>query len=153
MNLELCQTFGLVSEVQWYNHKPASAVENDRVKILCDFNIQTDHVIKHRRPDIVVLHKTERKFHLVDITVPGDKRIELKEQKKVGNYSELRRELKKIWNLSQVAIFPVVIGALGVSSKKLKDWLEKSDVKSNIELLQKAALLGTAKIVRHILET
>ena len=82
-----------------------------------------------------------------------DKRIELKEQKKVANYSELRREVKKIWNLSQVAIFPVVIGALGVSSKKLKDWLEKSDVKSNIELLQKAALLGTAKIVRHILET
>ena len=153
MNLELCQTFGLISEVQWYNHKPASAVEIDMVKILCDFNIQTDHVIKHRRPNIVVLCKTERKFHLVDITIPVDKRIELKEQKKVANYSELRREVKKIWNLSQVAIFPVVIGVLGVSSKRLKDWLEKSDVKSNIELLQKAALLGTAKIVRHILET
>ena len=41
VHLELCQKFGLVDKVKWYNHKPASVVENDRVKILCDFNIQT----------------------------------------------------------------------------------------------------------------
>ena len=61
--------------------------------------------------------------------------------------------MKKIWNLSQVAVVPVVIGALGVTSKRLKDWLKKLDVKSSIELLQKAALLGTTKIVRQVLET
>ena len=101
-HLELCQKFGLVGEVKWYNHKPAGAVENDRVKILWDFNIQTDHVIQHRRPDIVVLYKNERKCHLIDITMPGDKWIELKEQEKIVNYSKLRQEVKKIWNLSQV---------------------------------------------------
>ena len=42
------------------------------------------------------------------ITVPGDERIELKEQR-------LRREMKKIWNLPQVAVFPEVIGAIGVT--------------------------------------
>ena len=51
-----------------------------------DFNIQTDHVIQHRRPDIIILYKTEGKCHLIDIAVPGDKRIELKEQKKIDNY-------------------------------------------------------------------
>ena len=40
-HVELCEKFGLVGEVTWYNHKPASVVENDRVKILWDFNIQT----------------------------------------------------------------------------------------------------------------
>ena len=49
------------------------------------------------------------------------KRIELNEQEKIGNYSELRQELKKIWNLSQVVIIPVVIVALVVTSKTLKD--------------------------------
>ena len=97
--------------------------------------------------------KTERKCHLIDIAVPWDKRTELKEQENVDNYSELRREVKKIWNLSQVVVVPVVIGALGVTSKRLKDWLEKLDVNSSIELLQKAALLRTAKIVRQVLET
>ena len=45
VQLELRQKFGLVGEVKWCNHKPASVVENGRVKILWDFNIQTDHVI------------------------------------------------------------------------------------------------------------
>ena len=31
VHLELCQKFGLVGEVKWCNHKPASVVENNRV--------------------------------------------------------------------------------------------------------------------------
>ena len=142
-HLKLCQKFGLVGEVKWYNHKPASVVEDDRVKILWDFNIHTDHV----------LDKTERKCHLVDVAMPGDKRIELKEQEKIDNYSELRWEVKKIWNLSQVVVAPIGTGALGVTLKKLKHSLKKLDVKSSIKLFQKAALLGTAKIVRQVLDT
>ena len=88
-----------------------------------------------------------------DITVSGDKRIELKEQEKLDNYTELRQEVRMIWNLSQVAVVPVVIGALGVTSKRLKDWLEKLNIKSSIALLEKAALLGTATIVSQVLET
>ena len=40
-----------------------------------------------------------------------------------------------------------------MTSKKLEVWLTKLDVKSSMELLQKATLLGTAKIVRQVLET
>ena len=58
--------------------------------------------------------------------------------------------MKKILNLSQVVVVPVVTGALGVTSKILKGWLKKLDVHSSIDLLQKAALLGTAKIVRQV---
>ena len=151
--MELCQKFDLVDEVKLYNHKAASVVENGRVKILWGFNIQTDHAIQHRMPDITVLYKNERKCHFIDISVPGDKRTELKEQKKIDNYIELREDVKKIWNLSQVVVVPVVIGALGVTSKRLKDWLQKLNIKSSIELWQKAALLRTAKIVRQVLET
>ena len=61
--------------------------------------------------------------------------------------------MKKIWNLPQVVVVPVVIGALGVLLKRLKDWLKKLDANSIIELLQKAVLLGTAKIVRQVQET
>ena len=75
VHLELCQKFGLVGEVKWYNHKPASVVENDRVKILWDFDTQTDYVIQHRRPGIVDISVIVE-YHLIDIAVPGDKRIE-----------------------------------------------------------------------------
>ena len=88
-----------------------------------------------------------------DITVSGDKRIELKEQEMLDNYTKLRQEGKMIWNLSQVVVVSVVIGSLGVTSKILKDWLEKLNIKSSIELLEKAVLLGTATIVSQVLET
>ena len=153
VHLEPCQVFGLVGEVKWYNNKPTGVVENDRAKILWDFNIQTDHAIQHRRPGIVVLYKNERKCHLIDTAVPGDKRIELKEQEKIDNYTELRHEVKKIWNLPQVVVVPVVVGALGVTSKRLKECSEMLNMKSSIELLQNTALLGAAKIVSQVLET
>ena len=72
-----------------------------------------------------MLYKTERKCHLFDIAVSRDKRIELKEQEKVDNYSELKQEKKKILNVPKIRANPVVIGALGVTSKRLKDWLKK----------------------------
>ena len=61
--------------------------------------------------------------------------------------------MKKIWNLTYVGIVPIIMAALGITSKSLKDWLGKLELKSSIELLQKAVLLGTAKIVKKVLET
>ena len=71
-----------------------------------------------------MLYKTERKCHFIDIAVPRDKRIELKEQENVDNHSEPRREVKKIWILFKAVVVPVVIGALGVTSKRFKGWLK-----------------------------
>ena len=31
---------------KWYEHEPESVLENEDYKILCDFSIQTDHVIE-----------------------------------------------------------------------------------------------------------
>ena len=41
-----------------------------RLKLLWDVNIQCDHVIEARRPDIVVVNKQERKVTIIDIAVP-----------------------------------------------------------------------------------
>ena len=94
-----------------------------------------------------MLYKTERKFHLIDIFVPGEKKIELK------LIIKLRRKVKNIWNFFQVALVPIAIRALGVTLKRFKHCLKKLDVNNSIELFQKTALLGTAKIVRQVLET
>ena len=58
---------------------------NRHVMILWDFNIQTDHVIEHRRPD-VVLDKHEKMCHLINIAVPGESRVTSKENEKVQKY-------------------------------------------------------------------
>ena len=88
---------------------PDSVRENNEVKLLWDMNIQRDHVIEARTPDIVVVNKQERKCAIVDTAVPGDKRIGEKENEKVEKYQELNREIARMWNMRTVRVIPIVI--------------------------------------------
>ena len=46
----------------------------------------------------------------------------------------------------------MVVGALGSTSKKLKKCIEELGVVISTALLQKTALLGTARILRKVLD-
>ena len=74
-------------------------IETDEVKLLWDFPIQTDNKLDHNRPDIVVENKSSRSCLLMDIACPFDARIVKKEREKIDVYQDLRRELKRLWNL------------------------------------------------------
>ena len=77
---------------KWYEHAPDSVSENDEVKLLWDVNIQCDHVIEVRRPDIVVVNKQERKCTIIDIAV----------QKRIKELVKRRmRKLKSIRTLKE----------------------------------------------------
>ena len=41
-------------------HNPAPVLENDTHKLLCDFNIQTDHQIPARRPDLIIINNKKK---------------------------------------------------------------------------------------------
>ena len=41
----------------WYIQNPESVEENETHKLLCDCEIQTDHIIPARRPDLVIVNK------------------------------------------------------------------------------------------------
>ena len=64
----------------WYMDNPAPVLENDTHKLLCDFNIQTDHLISARRQDFIIINKKRKKIcKIVDFAVPADHRIKLQE--------------------------------------------------------------------------
>ena len=52
-----------------------------------------------------------------------------------------------------MVVVPVVVGALGAVSKRLDTWLDKLRITINTGFLQKTALLGTARILRKVLES
>ena len=108
-------------------HNPVPVLENDSHKFLLDFNIQTDHLIPARRPDLIIINKKKIICKIVDFAVPADNRINLKENEKKGKYLDLARELKKLWNM-KVTIVPIVIGALGTITKGLLKGLEDLEV-------------------------
>ena len=106
---------------------PAPVLENDSHKLLWDFNIQTDHLIPARRPDLIIINKKKRTYRIVDFAVPADPRIKLKECEKRDKYIDLARELKKLRNM-QVTIIPIVISAFGKVTKGLLKGLEDLEV-------------------------
>ena len=87
---KLCENYYLEKKDKCYEHAPDSVSENDEVKLLWDMNIQCDHVIEARRLDIVAVNKQKKKCTIIDIAVPGDKRIGEKEDEKVEKYQDLQ---------------------------------------------------------------
>lgn len=148
---EICKKNGIEVKAKWYDHKPEAVCENERCKILWDFNIQTDHVIEARRPDMIVVNKIQNKCTIVDFAVPYDTRVTAKEQEKVLKYQDLARELKVLWD-TPVKVVPIIIGALGTPPKDLKKWLKILEIETTISELQKTTILQSARILRKVLE-
>ena len=136
---------------KWYEHEPEHVLENEDYKILWDFSIQTNHVIEARRPDLVVVDKKERGCKIIDFAVPGDIRIEGKEKDKIEKYQDLGRELQKIWNV-KVKIIPLVVGSLGAIPKQFGNRLKQISIIVGTAQVQKTNLLGTARLLRKVLE-
>ena len=133
-------------------YNPAPVLQNDSHKLLWDFNIQTDHLIPARRPDLIIINKRKRICKINDFAVPVDHRINLKECEKKDKYLDLASELKKQWNM-KVMIVPIVIGALGTVTKGLLKDLKDLEVGGQVETIQTRALLRMARILRRVLET
>ena len=119
--------------------------------MLWDFTIQTDREIEARSPDIVLLNRIENECIIIDIAVPADANIAVKEMEKIQKYQDLRREIARLWDI-KTCVVPVVVGSLGMVTKNLAKYLGKIGIPTKIELLQKATLLGTARILRNVLE-
>ena len=148
----ICKKNGLKHSEKWYEHAPEGAVENEEIKALWDINIQCDNLIEARRPDLIVIDKKEQKGMIIDIAVPADVRLEEKENENVEKYQDLKKEIRRLWKLRNVEIVPVVIGALGSVSAEFDTWMGKLGITCNVGVMQKNALLGTARILRKVLE-
>ena len=138
--------------IQWYEHAPEDVIENEEVKILWDVMIQCDREIKAKKLDVVVVNKNERSCAIIDMAIPGDITVGEQEKEKIERYQEIKREIKRMWNNRSINVIPVVVGALGSTSKKLKKCIEELGVVISTVLLQKTALLGTARILRKVLD-
>ena len=67
-------------------------------------------------------------------------------------YQDLKQEIRRLWKLRNVEIVPLVVGALGKVSLEFYRWMGKLGITCNVGVMQKSALLGTARILRKVLE-
>ena len=93
---KLCKRLKFDHTSKWYLHYPESAMENEIYKILWDCEMQTDHVILARRPDLEIIREKMTTYRIVDFAVPTEHRVKIKENEKRNKYLDLARELKKL---------------------------------------------------------
>ena len=96
------------------------------------------------------IDKIEKNSQVIDVAIPDNGRVRAKEDEKVEKYQGLAREIRKMGVRTKV--IPIVVGKLGTIPLRLKENLRTIDVKTSIELIQRCALLGSARILRKVLE-
>jgi len=73
------------------------------------------------------------------------------EREKIEKYQDLRLEVQRMWNIKARAV-PIVIGPLGATSSNLEKHLREIPGKNKIPHLAKTAILGSAHILRKVLD-
>ena len=87
---------------------------------------------------------------MLDVAVPADKNISLKEFQKLSKDKHLEIEVTKMWKL-KTKIIPVVIGALGMIKKGTQNFIDQVPGKPSLQEMQKIVLTSTAHILRKVL--
>ena len=74
---ELCNEFKFDHTNKWYMHNPTYVLEK------WDFEIQMNHLISARRPDLIIIKKKKKRTNrIVDFAVLDDHRVRVKESEK-----------------------------------------------------------------------
>ena len=115
-------------------------------------NIQSDNVILERRPNIAIANKMEKTAIIIDVAIPGDKQIIHKEKDKIEKYQNLKREIQWLWNLKKIDVISVMLWTLGSITKNFEKYRDNIGFKVDLHTVQKTTLLGTAGLLRKVVE-
>ena len=110
--------YNLSVAAKWYQHDPKTVIENENVTILWDMPVNTDKEIKANRPDIIIKDKKNKCCLLIDMTIPSERTVSIKEVEKLSKYKDLEIEIAKTWQMKTKTV-PVIICALGLIKKRL----------------------------------
>ena len=86
---------------------------------------------------------------MIDVTVPADKNVSLKEFQKLSKYKDLEIEVTKMWKLNTKTI-SVLIAALGMIKKGAQNFIDQITGKPSVQEMQKQVLTSTAQILRKV---
>ena len=92
IHLELCKKLKLDHTTKWYMHKPESILANERYKIFWDVEIQTDHLIPTRKPDLLIINKEKKNLLYNGFCSPSEPLSKKQRSGKGDKYLDLARE-------------------------------------------------------------
>ena len=87
---------------------------------------------------------------LIDMSIPSHRNIALKEIEKKSKYKDLELEIQRLWQM-KTEVIPVVVGALGTIKKGMVEKIKRVSERANVTETQKIGMLGSARILRKVL--
>ena len=133
---------------------PPTTLKVGDTEIWWDREVNTLTKIPHNRPDLIIWDTDNSTCKVIDVCVPLDTNVELRETTKRNSYIDLVDQLQRIYPKYKYTIVSIIVGALGTIPKKLKENLQKTGIKTEkiptvTKEIQKLALLGTLKVCKN----
>ena len=119
----ICKHYSIETSPNRFEHPTPPVIETKNVIILWDFTVHTDRTILSNRPDIIIKDRVAKTCTLLDMSVPFDCNVSVKEFDKRAKYHDLKIEIQKMWKLD-TSIVPVIVGALGMIKNGTQEYLE-----------------------------
>ena len=105
---------------------------------------------KDNNTTIIVKDSVNSTCKLIDMTIPSDGNIALKEIEKESKYKDLELEIQRMWKMKNRGD-PVVVGVLGTVKKGMVENIKKVSERATVTETQKICMLGSAQSSRRCL--
>ena len=143
---------GIQCAERWYEEKPdkVRVSKDQNYEVWWDRAVQTANTMESNRPDVVLIDRVQKEWIIIDFSVPWEKNVRIKENEKVRKYSPLAREVRRMHKVS-TKVVPIFVGSLGIVSSRLEGYIKALGIPDVLDGLQTSAVLGTAIILRKVL--
>ena len=136
----MCEKLNLEKPEKGYLQNPQMVTENINHKLIWEgMNMQCDNVTVERKPDIVIVNEMEKTAIIMDVAIPGIKRIIDNKRKRLKIIS-LRREIQRLWNRKKIVVILLVFRALGSVTKNFEKYVDKVGIKIDLHAAQNTTL-------------
>ena len=105
--------------------------KDSKITIMWDMPVNTDRTITANRPDIIIKDSVNSTCKLIDMSIPSDRNIALKEIEKKSKYKDLELEIQRMLQM-KTEVIPVVVGALGTIKKGVIENIKRISERANV---------------------
>ena len=145
-------------EAIWFEQRwdKETVLENDKAKLVWDFEFHLRKTTTARRPDLILELKTDKKIWICDMACPQQNNIGAKRTEKLTKYRQLAFETREQRPGYKIYVVPVVVSALGGDIKALKVNLKKifdnnKLLEEVVAVMQKTVLMDSESIVQRVI--
>ena len=145
-------------DVVWYKERSEgeTVLENEKGKLVWDFEFHLRKTTTTRRPDLTLQDKTKKKIWICDMACPQQRNIEAKKLEKLTKYRQLAYEFREKHPEYEIMVVSLITGALVGSIRQIMVDMEnifenKDLLKRTICEMQKTVLMNSETTSRKVL--